>query len=244
MSLSSERFWSGVKAELPILFGVAPFGMIYGVLAINSHIPAGATQAMSAIVFAGSAQFITAQLAPLGAPGLLVVLTAWVVNLRHALYSASIAPYLKPLRPAWKLVLAYLLTDEAYAVAITNYRAREVANPDADRALAHEHWFFLGAGLALWITWQFSTAVGISLGAVIPGSWSLDFTLALTFIALVVPGLQDRLGSAIPSMLGAALSAGVIAVFSYSWPYKLGLMFAALVGIMVGMLMEARQEKP
>lgn len=244
MHPSLQRFWSGVKAELPILIGVSPFGMIYGVLAINGHIQASAAQAMSAIIFAGSSQFVTAQLAPLGAPGLVVILTVFVINLRHALYSASIAPYLKKLRPAWKFILAYLLTDEAYAVAITNYRDQEITIKHEIEPRPFEHWFFLGAGLALWTTWQISTAVGIFLGAIIPESWSLDFTLALTFIALVVPALKDRIGSVIPSMAGAALAAGIVALVTYAWPYKLGLLTAALVGITAGMLIEGLGKKP
>jgi len=212
---------------LPILLGVTPFGMIYGVLAIGAGLPVGAAMAMSSIVFAGSAQFVGAQLIRSGVPGMVIVLTTFIVNLRHMLYSASIAPHLAHLSPKWKWLLAYLLTDEAYAITITRY------NQAADSA--NKHWYLLGAGLALWSTWQVSTAVGIFLGAQVPSSWSLDFTLALTFIALVVPVLRDR-----PS-LAAALSAGVIAVLAADLPYKLGLMVAAIGGIAIGLWVEARQ---
>lgn len=231
-----SEFFSGVKAELPILLGVIPFGMIYGVLALGAGIPPGAAQAMSWIVFAGSAQFISTQLVHASAPALVIILTVGVVNLRHALYSASVAPYLKPLRPAWKWLLAYLLTDEAYAVTILHYQKGSEAGEDEDSSrLAYvRRWFFLGAGLALWATWQVSTAAGILLGAVIPSSWSLDFTLALTFIALVVPALRDRAGVA------AALSAGMTAVLAYNLPFKLGLVLAAVVGIAVGLWSERR----
>jgi 4-azaleucine resistance transporter AzlC len=218
------EFMAGIKAELPILIGVAPFGMIYGVLALGAGITPGAAQAMSAVVFAGSAQFVSAQLVGSGAPGLVIVLTVGIVNLRHALYSASMAPYLKPLRPAWKYLLAYLLTDEAYAVSILHYQRGENS--------PHKNWFFLGAGLALWTTWQLSTAAGVFLGAVIPASWSLDFTLALTFIALVVPAIEDR------ASLVAALCAGVAAVAAYGLPFRLGLVAASLVGILAGLWLE------
>jgi 4-azaleucine resistance transporter AzlC len=226
-SSARAEFTAGIKAELPIQLGVIPFGMIYGVLALSAGMPAGAAQAMSVIVFAGSAQFVSTQLIQAGAPAVVIILTVAVVNLRHALYSASVAPYLKPLSPLWKGLLAYLLTDEAYAVTITHYQGSR-----GEAGL--KHWYFLGAGLALWSTWQASTAAGIFLGAVVPESWSLDFTLALTFIALVVPGLQDR-----PSVL-AALSAGVVAVLAFALPFKLGLMAAALVGIGAGLWSEWR----
>jgi 4-azaleucine resistance transporter AzlC len=233
MDSRRSEFISGVKAELPITLGVIPFGMIYGVLALGAGLSASAAQAMSSIVFAGSAQFVAAQLFGSGAPGLVIVLTAFVVNLRHMLYSASIAPYVKHLDAKWKSLLAYLLTDEAYAVVITRY------NRDATSSITppNRHWYFLGAGLTLWASWQASTAVGILLGAQIPTRWALDFTLALTFIALVVPALDDR-----PSV-AAALSAGVVAVLAADLPYKLGLMLAAVVGIMIGLASDKTNQR-
>jgi len=240
MESKRVEFLSGVKAELPILVGVIPFGMIYGVLALGAGLSRSTAQAMSAVVFAGSAQLIVAQLVGVSAPGLVIVLTASIVNLRHALYSASLAPYLQKLNSLWKWSLAYLLTDEAYAVTIMYYNRsmdEQLKNavsgaPEYNPGL--KHWYFLGAGLALWSTWQVSTAVGIFLGAQIPASWSLDFTLALTFIALVVPALQDK-----PSVL-AALAAGLTAVLTAGLPLKLGLVAASLVGIIVGLWSESR----
>jgi 4-azaleucine resistance transporter AzlC len=226
-----SEFLSGVKAEAPILLGTMPFGLIYGVLALSAGLPADVALAMSSIVFAGSAQFIGAQLIGSGAPGIVILLTTFVVNLRHMLYSASVAPHLKHLRPVWKWLLAYLLTDEAYAVAITHYNERE----DAPSTCSNTHWYFLGAGLTLWATWQASTAVGIFLGAQVPKSWALDFTLPLTFIALVVPALKNR-----PS-LAAAVSAGAVAVLATDLPFKLGLILAALIGIFAGLFVEARR---
>ncbi|HSB21398.1 MAG TPA: AzlC family ABC transporter permease [Anaeromyxobacteraceae bacterium] len=230
-SHSSRRreFLTGCRDELPILLGVVPFGMIYGVLALGAGFSRLAAQSMSSVVFAGSAQLITAQLWREAAPGAVIVLTVFVVNLRHALYSASVAPYLRHLGPPWKGILAYLLTDEAYAVAVTRYIR------DGDRAdvSPFRHWYFLGAGLTLWASWQLSTAAGVFLGGVVPRSWSLDFTLPLTFIALVFPGLRDRGG------IAAALSAGILAVLVVGLPFKLGLVAAAFAGIAIGLAVEA-----
>jgi branched chain amino acid efflux pump len=225
MSERYQSFWAGVRAELPLLVGVFPFGMIYGALALNAGLSSAASQLMSSIVFAGSSQFITAQLVHDGVPGFVIVLTIAVVNLRHMLYSASLAPYLAPLSTRWKALLAYLLTDEAYAPTVINYE-KEGATP-------FSHFFLLGAGLMLWVNWQISTALGIFLGATIPESWSLDFALPLTFIAMVVPVLKNR------PVIAAALSAGAVALFAYSLPYRLGIIVAALVGIIVGTLLEA-----
>ncbi|HEY4689906.1 MAG TPA: AzlC family ABC transporter permease [Anaerolineae bacterium] len=226
-----SEFLSGVTAELPILLGVIPFGLIYGVLALEAGMTPGLALAMSSIVFAGSAQVIGAQLIKSGALAIVIVATTLVVNLRHILYSTSIAPRLKHLPAKWKWLLAYLLTDEAYAVTVMHY------NQTDDRAeyQPHRHWYYLGAGITLWITWQVSTAVGIRIRAAVPDSWSLDFALALTFIALVAPALRDR-----PS-IAAAVSAGVVAVIGAGLPYKLGLMAAALTGIGVGLWLETRQ---
>lgn len=224
MLSKSQEFWAGVRAEIPLLVGVFPFGVIYGVLALGAGLSPGEAQAMSVIVFAGSAQFIATQLVVLGTPGVVIVLTIFVVNLRHALYSASLAPHLKNLSSKWKTALAYLLTDEAYAVIITCLRNKGEANC--------RHWFFLGAGLALWATWQISTAVGIFFGSIIPAQWPLDFAITLTFIALLVPALED-----LPS-LGAGLAASIAGIFLFELPYHTGILMAAFIGIVVGMLLE------
>ena len=224
-SPSRDEFWAGVRAELPIVFGVAPFGMIFGAVAVSSGLPASLAQAMSSVIFAGSAQFIAAELIAVRTPILVLLMTTFIVNLRHLLYSASLAPHVRFLPLRWKMLLAYLLTDEAYAVVIIHYTEGNTPAPT-------RHWFYLGAGLTLWAVWQITTAIGIVLGAQIPAGWSLDFALALTFIGLVVPTLRAH------PQLGAALSAGLVAVAAASLPYRLGLVAAALTGILVGVSLE------
>jgi 4-azaleucine resistance transporter AzlC len=223
-----QEFWGGVRDEAPILLGVVPFGLLFGALAISAHLSSLASQAMSAIIFAGSAQFIAAQLVASSSSGLVIVLVVFVVNLRHALYSASLAPHIRNLSTGWKLLLSYLLTDEAYAVTITHYN-REGDAPD-------RHWYVLGAGLTLWSAWQASTAVGIFIGAQIPANLTLGFVLPLTFIALVVPALKDRAG------VVAALVAGLVGLLAFGLPYKTGLLLAALIGIITGLVIEGRQK--
>ncbi|HEY9074920.1 MAG TPA: AzlC family ABC transporter permease [Anaerolineaceae bacterium] len=227
---AKSLFLQGMKDAIPILVGVAPFGMIYGVLALQAGLSLAAAQGMSLVVFAGSAQFVTVKLIEAGTPWFVIALTAFVINLRHALYSASLAPYLQHLKPHWKGLLAYVLVDEAYALGITRF--------EQPGSRLQRHWYLLGAGVALWLCWQVSTAAGIFLGAQIPAGWSLDFTLALTFIALVVPSLKDR------PMILAAATAGITAVAGYSLPHKLGLILAAAVGIAAGLLSEKLWQKP
>src|SRR2546428_11976831 len=190
------------------------------------------------MVLAGSAQFVGTQLFAADAPGALIILTTFVVNLRHMLYSASVAPYLSRLGLRWKLLLAYLLLDEAYAMAITHYREKETQS--GSRAVAHSsgravarsrkdepdqrHWFFLGAGVTLWTVWQVSTALGIYVGARIPGSWNLEFALPLTFIALVRPAVTDRATAA------AAITAGGGALLAHGLFPPVGGLLAGGVG--------------
>jgi 4-azaleucine resistance transporter AzlC len=220
-----REFWRGLRDQIPILLGVTPFGLIFGALAVDAGIPVLEGAAFSLLIFAGSAQFIAVGMLREGTPSLVVVATILVVNARHLLYSASLGPFLERLSKWWKVVLAWLLTDEAFAVSSTRFRMGQTA---------HAHWYMLGTGLTLWAAWQISTILGILIGAALPASWPLDFALPLTFMALLAPTLSDR-----PSWL-AALAAGSSAVMLAGLPYRLGLLIAALVGILLGMFSERR----
>jgi 4-azaleucine resistance transporter AzlC len=206
-----REFWRGVREEAPILLGVVPFGLIFGALAMDANISIPAAQAMSSIIFAGASQIIAAQMIGSGASILVIILVVFVVNLRHALYSASVAPHVNHLGLGWKMLLAYLLTDEAYAVTISHYN-KGGGDP------SKKHWYFLGAGLTLWSTWQVSTFLGIFIGSRLPQSWPLDFVLPLTFIALVVPALKDKAGVA------AAVTAALVGLLTFGFPFKTGLL--------------------
>lgn len=227
---SAAAFVLGLRAVAPILLGVAPFGVIYGVVALQSGLAPIAAMAMSSLVFAGSAQFLLAQLVGVGAPMLLTAGAVGLVNLRHALYSASVAPILVHLPRRWKILLAYLLTDEAYAAAIPHLLGVKPDSPQARQA----HWVLFGAGFGLWSCWQLATLAGVLIGAQLPADLGLEFALPLTFIAIVVPLIDSR------ARLLAALTAGGVAVVLAAMPYKLGLFVAALSGLVVGVLMPRR----
>jgi 4-azaleucine resistance transporter AzlC len=226
---SRQEFFAGVRAELPLMVGVVPFGFIYGALAVQLGVPASLAQAMSSIIFGGSSQFIAAPLIVAQTPALILILTVFAVNLRHALYSASVAPYLEKLSAWWRILLAYLLTDEAYAVAIAHFQREGDAQ--------NRHWFLFGAGITLWSFWQASTAVGIFVGAQVPPEWSLDFALPLTFIAIIVPMLRNR------AYVICAVVAAVGGVIAFGMPYKLGYIVAAMAAMAVGFVLEARTHK-
>ncbi len=222
-ALATRPTLRGARDTLPLLPGVVPFGLIYGATALAAHVPAWLTQAMSAIIFAGSAQFAVVLLVSGGASAFVLVLTAATLNLRHLLYSASLGPSLREAPRGWRLALAYLMTDEVYGVVV----GRMLTLPMRERVR-----YMLGSGLTLWGSWQLSTLGGILIGARIPASWSLDFAATLTFIALLVPLLHDR------AHIGAALAAGVVAALTLGAPLKLGLVAAALTGIVVGVLLD------
>lgn len=215
-----QEFRAGFLAELPLLLGVVPFGLIYGVLGLAAGLPVWAVVAMCSVLFAGSSQIVFAQLWGAQTPAMVIGATVGVVNLRHALYSASVAPYLRDLSLRWKLLLSYLLTDEAYAAAI----GRLMDGP----VTPHRHWFLFGAGLTLWAGWQLSAIAGVAVGAAIPSAWSLDFSIALTFIALVVPSLRKR------SEVIAALTAAAVALLTQGMPHKLWIITAAASGMAAG----------
>lgn len=225
----TQAFSLGLRSVMPLLLGVAPFGVIYGVVALQSGIPPLAAMAMSSIVFAGSAQFLLAQLVGAGAPLLLTAGAVGLVNLRHALYSASVAPILAHLPRRWKVLLAYLLTDEAYAAAIPHL----LAGGESSRS-PHAHWILFGSGFGLWAGWQVATLAGVLIGAQLPSNLGLDFALPLTFIAIVVPMIDSR------ALLASALTAAAAAVALAALPYKVGLFFAALAGLVVGALLSRK----
>jgi 4-azaleucine resistance transporter AzlC len=228
----TQAFYLGFRSVMPMLLGVAPFGVIYGVVALQSGIPLVAAMAMSSIVFAGSAQFLLAQLVGAGAPLLLTAGAVGLVNLRHALYSASVAPVLAHLPRRWKILLAYLLTDEAYAAAIPHLL---IINPNSPES-AQAHWILFGSGFGLWAGWQLATLAGVLIGAQLPSDLGLDFALPLTFIAIVVPMIDDR------ARLMAALAAGATAAVLAALPYKLGLLIAILAGLAFGVLPARKTE--
>ncbi len=224
--------WQGYRATMPLMVGVAPFGLVFGAIAIGNGINIIEAVGMSIIVLAGSSQFIGAQLIGDDTPILIVILTTFVVNLRHFLYSASLASFIRPLNKGWKGLLAYMMVDEVYAIVIIRHLKRDLSPLE----LA---WFFIGSGICLISLWWASTLAGALIGDVLPADTvsALSFTLPLIFTAIVVPALKTR------PMLFASLSASVTGIICAPMPNKLGLLIAAAVGIAAGLWSES-QIKP
>lgn len=223
MSDNVREVLRGIRDQLPLQLGVVPFGLVFGVLGISSGLTPLQTILMSSIVFGGASQVVFAQLWASGTSPVIVGSSVAIINLRHILYSAAAAKYLQRLSLGWRVVLAYLLTDEAFAISIKRFETTD--RPD----LAHYH--LLGSGLTLWVCWQIATIVGVVAGATIPAELNLSFAIPLTFMALVLPNLR-RL-----SDIAAAASAVFVALFGQALPWNAWIVAAAVVGITVGGLL-------
>lgn len=224
-----------------MLAGVVPFALIAGASPIQEGISAAATIGMSLIVFAGVAQLVAAQLIGDGAAPLLVIFTVAIINLRFLMYSASLAPYLGEPPARWKGLVSYLLTDQAYAVAVTRF-SRESAQEEEDGAgdgrreetgkgesYPGRIGYYLGAAVAMWVVWQIGTVSGVALGARVPEALALDFAMPLVFLALMFSAVTNRASAA------AALGAGAVALVGESLPLNLGLIAAIAAGVSAGM---------
>ena len=216
----AAEFWLGARHELPLQLGVIPFGLVFGILGLASGLTSLQTVLLSSILFGGASQVVFAQLWAAGAPPLVIGGSVGVVNLRHVLYSASMAQYLWHLPLRWRILLGYLLTDEAYAVSIRRFRE----GPDSP----HQHYHLLGSGMTLWVAWQASTIIGVIAGTTIPDTLSLSFAIPLTFIAVVAPSIRQR-ADLVACMVAAVLSLICQPLMWNSW-----IIVAACGGIVAG----------
>lgn len=223
MTSIHRDFITGARDSLPILLGVVPFALICSVAAVSVGLTPVEAMGMSLIVFAGASQLAVLQLMGQGAVWLVMALTAWTINLRFTMYSATLAPYLQKEPLLRKSPFAYILSDQAFGVTMSHFANELPANPA---------WYYYGSAAAIWATWQVSSIVGALLGTLVPESWGLDFAFPLSFLALMFAALKDR-----PTAL-AALVGGVVAIIAHGLPYNLGLVLAALLGIGVGMYAE------
>lgn len=230
-ALSRRRsFGAGVSATMPLLLGVVPFGIICGAVCTDAGMPVWAGNGLSVFVFAGASQLVIVQLLVENSSVSVAVLAALVINLRMLMYSASLAPHVREAGVGLRVLLAYLLTDQAFGTSINRFSNRE-ARP-VDKVM-----FYCGTGVAMWLAFNVSTLLGVYLGAVIPNELGLDFAIPLTFMALVAPRITDQ-----PTLF-ASVVAGFVALVGRGLPYSLGLMFAAVVGISVGLLCERSRSR-
>lgn len=223
-----SSYWRGFRDGMPFFLVIAPFATLFGVLATESGLSVFETVAFSVAVIAGSAQFAALQLMNENAPLLVVIASALIVNLRMAMYSAALVPYLGPL-PLWKRVIAaYFIVDVTYAASAIDYEKHP------DETVAQKFGYFMGVMTPVCPLWYLFAAIGALLGASIPSENGLDFALPIAFIAMVAPALTTK------AHRGAALASCLLALGLVWVPFNLGLIFASIGGMVVGAEMERR----
>ncbi|MEM1384302.1 MAG: AzlC family ABC transporter permease [Pseudomonadota bacterium] len=220
---SARGVRAGATAALQVVVAVIPFGMIFGVVATEAGLNLWQTMAMTVIVIAGASQFVALEFLTDGAPAAIAVLAGSIVNLRMAMYSATLATYWTGVPMRWRLPAAFVLHDQSFALSIARQRAFP-AESVSDRL-----GYFLGVGVLTSSVWVVATYAGASLGSQIPAEWGVEFAVPVTFLAIAVPLIRTRADWA------AALVAGALAILLSDMPYGTGLLIAAAAGIAAGM---------
>lgn len=227
----ARAFRLGIRDGLPFLIVIVPFGMLFGVLASEAGWSLTEVMAMTILVIAGASQFTALQLLSEHAPLVIAIATALAVNLRLAMYSASLAQHIGATPPLARMLAAYFLTDQTYGVSMNRLALGPGMTPR--ERLAH----FFGGAVPVCLPWYFATWLGAALGNAIPPAFALDFAVPITFIAIVGPGLRTLPQAA------AALVSVVVALALAFLPYNLWLLAAAVAGMATGALKEIWLER-
>jgi 4-azaleucine resistance transporter AzlC len=222
-------FKKGFMDVIPLTIPVIPFGIIYGVVGVELGLSPLVTFAMSFIIFAGSSQIAFAQLYTAGASPLVMISSVLAINSRHFLYSAVLAQYLNKLNLYWKILLSYLMTDQAFSVSLSYFKKNQ------KKTFSHYH--MLGSGFTLWLLWQISTLLGIVLGNVIPEALGLEFAIPLTFLSLIIAELKKY------DHLLIIIISGAISLVTYNFPLKVYIILSAFVGLVAAFILTTKYKK-
>lgn len=217
------EFWQGVRDLLPLVSGVLPFGLIAGANGVALGMSPETIMGMTVLFFAGSAQLAAYQLIQENAPFVIILVTAVVVNLRFAIYSATFAPLLAPMKRIKRWPLAYMLSDQVYGLCSVPAQQQR---SDGERL-----WYLIGVATSMWLSWVLSVVAGIALGASIPPEWSLEFTIPLAFLAMLVATITR------PILLIVAVVSGLSAVLFQLLPYNSGFIVAVAAGVIAGLVL-------
>tara|TARA_B100000579_G_C22660898_1_gene770911 strand:- start:173 stop:865 length:693 start_codon:yes stop_codon:yes gene_type:complete len=219
---SSKVFIKGFLDVLPLLIPVFPFGLIIGVIGIELGFSPLMVYATSLIVFSGSAQIVLFQLISGGASSIVTLTSVGVTNSRHLLYGAVLSEYLENLSNSWKMFLSYFLVDQSFALSHIYFKK--------NKSLKNKHYYLLGSGFTLWLTWQISSLVGIFLGSIVPEELGLAFAIPLTFLSLIIHEFRK-----IDHLLVIFVS-GFLAILFYEIPFKAYIIAASLGALLVALL--------
>ena len=216
-------FLKGVLDVSPLMIPVVPFGIIFGVLAIELGFNAYTTMGMSIIIFGGASQIIFLQLFSAGASSLVIFSSVGAVNSRHLLYGAVLSEHLSDLKLTWKIIISYFLVDQAFAVSNSYLKKSKDKN---------KHFHLFGAGVTCWTIWQITTFLGIVLGSIVPDKLGLTFAIPLTFLALLVNDFRKLINVIV------IIVSGFIATFGYHIiPFKAYVIVAAISSLFVAYIL-------
>lgn len=212
---------AGARACIPVALGVLTYGLVFGVLARQAGLSVLETGLMSALVFAGSAQFVAIELWQTPLPSLTIILTTLIVNLRHILMGAALRSWFSKLGPAETYGSAFFMTDENWALTMG-----ELADGSSNAA------FLLGSGIAVFLAWIGSTVTGAAVGGLITdvARYGLDFAFTAVFITLLV-GLWDGRSDLIPWVSAALVAVAASQVLPGSWYILLGGLAGSLIAV-------------
>lgn len=228
---AKSYFWRGMRDSTPFVFVAGPFGLLFGVLATEAGLNLVETMTFTMTVFAGAAQFAALQLMQENAPTLIILVSALAVNLRVAMYSAALTPYLGA-APLWQRALAaYFIVDQSYALSVVRFET------DRTMSLPERMAYFSGTVALIAPFWYVATWVGAVMGARIPESWALDFALPIAFLAMIAPMLRT------PAHVIAALVSIVVAIVAAGLPYNSGLLVAGVTAMIAGARTETWLER-
>ena len=223
MNSNFKIFLKGIVDVSPLMVPVVPFGLIFGVLAIDIGFTPLETMGMSLIVFGGASQIVLLQLFSGGASSLVIISSVGAVNSRHLLYGAVVSEHLSDLKLIWKIIISYFLIDQAFAIS------NEYLKKNKDR---NRYFHLVGGGATCWIIWQSTTLLGIILGASIPEKLGLSFAVPLTFLALLVNDFRKFINVIV------IIISGTIATLGYNYiPFKAYVIVAALAGLLTAMIL-------
>lgn len=221
--MKSNSFRAGARAGLPVVLGYLGIGLAAGVVERAAGLSYAEVLLVSTVLYAGSAQFVLASMLSLGNPAPAIVATVFLLNLRHLLLSAALAPRLRRV-PAWKnALIGVQLTDETFVVAAA---ARE---PDLPAA------WMAGLNLAAWSTWAAANLAGAALSGAIGDTKTLAFALPCMFAGLLV--MQARAAPSRAVALAVCLAAGAIAAaLHFLWPGPQAIVLSTVLGASAGLL--------
>lgn len=219
---SKSAFRTGFRDALPFVLVASPFAFLFGMLATEAGLNIFETMSFSFVVLAGAAQFTALSLMEENAPTLIVLASALAVNLRMAMYSASLTPHLGAVPFWWRALAAYFLVDQAYALSIVKYENEPQMTTQEKLA------YFFGTVAPVCPLWYVFTLVGALVGKQIPETWAMDFMMPMAFTAMIGPLLRT------PAHMVAAFVGVSVALLASGIPFNLGLIVAGLAGMIAG----------